>query len=95
MSIKIERKHSFGKEVMREKLERIKEELEADLGLETAWKGDKIVFNKMGVEGYVSYDENSLLIHASKPFYVPVSEHWLKEQIESRIDHYLVEDAAE
>lgn len=90
MAIRIHRSHSLGKKGIREKLEAVKDQLAAELDLDMTWKGDRIVFNKMGVEGYVAYDEDSLEIHAKKPFYVPVSESWLKEQIENSIDQFLV-----
>lgn len=76
--------------VMREKLTAIMEDLGQELGLESTWKQDTIHFNRMGVTGTVTFDDKQLRIQARIPFYVPVSEAWLREQIEARIDHYLV-----
>mgnify|MGYP001163346081 FL=1 len=91
MAIVIERSHSYTLEQMRKKMQYVIHKLSAELELTTTWRGDTVHFNKMGIDGTVVFDAQKLKITAKIPFYVPVTDAWLKNEIETRIDHYLKE----
>ena len=89
MALKIERSHHFKTDDLRARLEQIRLELHDDLGIEAEWKGDTIHFHKLGVTGNVTYTPDRVQIVAKIPFFVPLSEKTLREEIEKRLDHYL------
>lgn len=89
MALKIERSHHFKTDDLRARLEQIRLELHDDLGIEAEWKGDIIHFHKLGVTGNVTYTPDRVQIVAKIPFFVPLSEKTLREEIEKRLDHYL------
>ncbi|HRK74983.1 MAG TPA: polyhydroxyalkanoic acid system family protein [Rhodothermales bacterium] len=91
MAVVIERTHSYTMEQMRKKMHYVIEKLQSELDLTTIWKGDTVHFSRMGIDGIVFFDQQKLKISAKIPFYVPISDAWLKNEIESRIDHYLKE----
>lgn len=89
-TIDIERKHSLGTEVAKQRAEELAKRMEAKLGIQWKWDGDKIRFDApsgaaKGAKGTVNVSDSSVRVEIDLPFLLRA----LKGTIEGRVNDEL------
>ncbi len=89
-TIDIERQHTLGRDVARERAEKLASGMQAKLGIDWKWDGDKIKFNASsgaakGATGTVSVDDKKVRVEIDLPFLLRA----VKGTIETRVNDEL------
>lgn len=89
MALRIVRRHSLGPAAVRTLLDDLARELAADLQLRHRWEADRLVFERTGLRGHIALGDGLLEVVLRKSRLLPVSEAWLQQQVERRLDEHL------
>lgn len=89
MAIQINRPHALGKQKAREMVEAIAVSLRQQLSLSYAWQGDRLTFKRTGITGHIDVLEHTVEVYIKRSRLVPVSEGWIRAQVEAVMDQYL------
>jgi putative polyhydroxyalkanoate system protein len=89
-TIDIERKHSLGRDVAKQRAEELAKRMEAKLGIQWKWDGDKIRFDApsgaaKGAKGTVNVSDSNVRVEIDLPFLLRA----LKGTIEGRVNDEL------
>ena len=86
-SIEIERSHQRGADEVRDAVERLAEKMAERFGVEYAWEGDIMAFERPGVEGEIRIGDQVVHVVAQLGFMLSM----MKGPIETEIHRYLDE----
>lgn len=86
--MQITRSHSQSKAEAKQRVEEVVQQMADGLGINYHWNGDKLIFGRLGVNGYISVDENEINVVINKNPFIPISDSTIKNQIESYLDEY-------
>lgn len=89
MAIEVTRAHDLDPETVRRRVEDLAARLADTLKATYAWRGDRLVFGRKGVEGYVDVAERAVTVYVSKSRALPIPESWIRQQIEAHLDRHL------
>jgi putative polyhydroxyalkanoate system protein len=89
MAIEIHRAHHLDQAASRQLVEALAEELAEDLNLRYHWEGDRMVFRRPGAHGHIEVEDGEVRIYVKKNAFVPISESWIREQIEAHLNEHL------
>lgn len=89
MALEITRTHSLDKAETRRMVEAIAASLSRDLHLSYTWEGDRLLFKRTGVNGHIDVDDSAVHVVVKKGRLLPVSEAWIRQQVEAVMDQYL------
>lgn len=89
-TIEIERKHTLGKDIAKERAEKLAKGMEAKLGIQWKWDGDKIKFDApsgtaKGAKGIVAVTDANVRVEIDLPFLLRA----VKGSIETRVNDEL------
>lgn len=89
-TIEIERKHTLGKDIAKERAEKLAKGMEAKLGIQWKWDGDKIKFDApsgtaKGAKGLVAVTDGNVRVEIDLPFLLRA----VKGTIETRVNDEL------
>ncbi len=88
MAIEVTRTHALGKTTARRQVESVAARLVDALGVRCAWEGDRLVFARKGVDGYIDVGERDVTVHVKKSRMLPVPESLIRQQIEAQLDRH-------
>ncbi len=88
MAIRMSRAHQLPREQARQIVDRVARELQQDLGLSYTWENNLLRFQRMGIQGHIEVLADCIEVFIQKSFLVPISEHWLKEQVTQYLDRH-------
>lgn len=77
------------KATTRRVVEKIAESLRASLHFDYQWQGDRLTFERVGVNGHIDIADHQVRIYIKRSFMLPVSESWIREQVEATLDEYI------
>ena len=89
-TIDIHREHQRSAKDVREAVESLAEKMSERFGVEHAWRGDVMCFERPGVDGEISIGEQEVRVTANLGFMLSM----LKGPIEAEIHRYLDEKLA-
>ena len=89
MAIEIERPHQLGRARTRAMVEEIAATLARELNLTYAWEADRLVFRRRGLHGHIEVEDEAVRVFVQKGRLVPVSEAWIRREVEAVMDEYL------
>ena len=92
MAVDITRTHHLDKEASRRLVEKIAAALDDKLHFKYAWEGDQLTFRRSGVHGYIAIADHQVRVYVRKSRLLPVSEGWIRQQVEAALDEYLAEE---
>lgn len=85
----VERTHTLGKAVAREKADKLANKLKEHYGLESSWSGDTLSLKRSGVNGTVKVTEDALRIEVHLGLLMSAMSGTLKSEIEKALDKAL------
>ena len=85
----IERSHSLGLEVAREKVVEVEHKLQERYGLKTAWKGNTIHIDGKGVSGTLEVHDSSVRLDLKLGLALRVFAGKIKDSVEQAFDRAL------
>ena len=77
------------KATTRRVVEKIAASLRDSLHFDYHWQGDRLTFERIGVNGYIDIADHQVRIYVKRSFMLPVSESWIRQQVESALDEYI------
>lgn len=86
MALHLERPHHLDKEAAREQVAEVVEEIAPMIKAGYHWEGDRMTFKGRGVRGAIEVDDRMVRVEVVRSPLLPVSERWLRKQIEERLD---------
>ena len=89
MAVQITRSHHLDKATTRRMVEDIATSLSQKLSFRYHWEADRLVFKRTGVSGHIDVDDHRVDVFVSKSPLLPVSEGWIRSQVEAVMDEYL------
>jgi putative polyhydroxyalkanoate system protein len=89
MAIEILRRHPLTREEARMRIEDLAARIAGVLGGQYGWEGDRMLFESRTANGFIEVGDGDVLVYLNKSRMLPVSETWLREQIETQIDAHL------
>ena len=89
MAVEITRPHMLGKPEARRMVEAIAASLSTKLNLSYAWSGDRLTFKRTGVNGHIDVEDDAVHVFIKKGRLLPVSDAWIRQQVETTMDEYL------
>ena len=92
MAVQINRAHTLGKQKARAMVEDIAVSLRQKLGLHYEWQGDHLTFKRTGITGHIDVQEDTVDVYIKRSRLVPVSESWIRTQVEAVMNQYLGTD---
>jgi putative polyhydroxyalkanoate system protein len=87
--ITIERPHSLGREVAREKAEQLAERLAREYDVRYRWNGDNLEFKRSGADGRIEVHEHSVRVQLSLGLLLSAMSSSIKREIEEVLDKNL------
>ncbi|AXK55199.1 polyhydroxyalkanoic acid system family protein [Pseudomonas protegens] len=87
--ISVERAHGLGKQVAREKADKLAQKLADQYGLEPQWAGDTLNLKRSGVKGAVHVGEESIRIDVELGLLMSAMSGTIKSEIEKALDKAL------
>ncbi|RBJ81440.1 polyhydroxyalkanoic acid system protein [Pseudomonas sp. MWU12-2534b] len=87
--ISVERAHGLGKQVAREKADKLAQKLADQYGLEPQWAGDTLNLKRSGVKGAVHVGEASIRIDVELGLLMSVMSGTIQSEIEKALDKAL------
>ena len=94
MAVDISRSHHMDKATTRRMVEKIAASLRESLHFDYAWEGDRLNFERIGVKGYIDIADHQVRVYVSRSFLLPVSEDWIRKQVEAALDEYITNGEA-
>jgi len=88
--MKIERDHCLGTEEAKCRVDKIRQEVEAQYGLTTAWEGDNLRVSGSGVNGQIRVSEQQVVVDINLGFAMMMLEGPIKSHISGTMDKHLV-----
>lgn len=89
MAIEITRPHHLGPREVRERVEALAARLAETYQLRYGWAGDRLLFERKGVNGFIDVDAREVTVYVEKGRFLPIPESVLRQQIEKQMDAYL------
>lgn len=89
MAVDITRSHHLDKATTRRMVEQIAASLNEQLSFTYTWEGDRLTFARTGVNGYIELAETTVRVYVRKSPLLPVSEAWIRQQVEEALDEHL------
>ncbi len=89
MAVEIQRTHHLNKAATREMVEEIAASLGTKLNMTYRWEDDRLVFQRVGVKGHIAVADHTVRVFVSKSPLLPISEGWIRTQVEAVMDQYL------
>jgi putative polyhydroxyalkanoate system protein len=87
--MRIERDHSLGTEEAKRRVDKIRQDVEAQYGLTTVWEGDDLRVSGSGVKGQIRVDERQIVVDINLGFAMMMLEGPIKSSISSTLDKHL------
>ena len=87
--MRIEREHILGTEEAKRRVDKIRQEVEAQYGLTTSWDGDDLRVSGSGVRGQIRVNDQQVVVDINLGFAMMMLEGPIKSQISSTMDKYL------
>ncbi|RMG63498.1 MAG: hypothetical protein D6715_11205, partial [Calditrichaeota bacterium] len=57
-------------------------------GLSYSWEDNRLSFHRTGIKGYIDVRDNHIEVFIQKNFLLPISDHWLREQVAEHLDRH-------
>lgn len=87
--IVVERPHSLGREVVREKAEQLAAQLSKEYDIRYRWVGDVIEFRRSGADGKITIDHGQVHVELNLGLMLTVFALRIKNEIERTLDESL------
>ncbi len=94
MAVDISRSHHMDKATSRRVVEKIAASLRESLHLDYSWHEDRLTFERIGVNGYIDIADHRVRVYVERSFLLPVSEAWIRKQVEAALDEYIINGEA-
>ena len=91
MAIHLERTHHLDKAAAREQVAEVVEEIAPLIKAKYHWDGDRLAFRGRGVRGAIKVDDDAVRVEVVRSPLLPVSERWLRDRIEERLEAHFPE----
>ena len=82
------------KATTRQVVEKIAASLGESLHIDYAWQADRLTFEHIGVNGYIDIADHRVRVYVTRSFLLPVSEDWIRQQVEAALDEYITNGKA-
>ena len=82
------------KAATRRVVEKIAASLRTSLHFAYHWQGDRLTFQRTGVNGFIDIADQRVRVYVKKSRLLPVSEAWIRQQVEAALDEYLTDEEA-
>lgn len=87
--ISVERKHSLGREVAREKAELLVEKLVSKYDVSAQWQGDTVEVKRSGANGLISIDDDTIRVDLKLGMMLSMMRATIESEIERVLDKAL------
>ncbi len=88
VSIKIHRTHNLSKSSITEIVEDIASDLSEALNIRYQWEGDRLVFKRLGVSGYIEVEGQAVTVYINKSPLLPISDAQIRRHVEEKMDEH-------
>ena len=89
MPIEVTRPHQLDAPTLRRRAEQMAEHLGSRLKLQYEWSGDRLLFRRRGLDGYIDISGDEVTVWIDKRRFVPVSSSYLQKQVELELERAL------
>lgn len=87
--INIERSHSLGREVARERAEKLAQRLASQYDVSYRWSGDRLEFQRSGAQGRIDVRDDSVAVELKLGMLLSALGGSIKREIENTLDKSL------
>ncbi len=94
MAVDISRSHHMDKATSRRVVEKIAASLRESFHFDNTWHGDRLSFERIGVNGYIDIADHQVRVYVRRSFLLPVSEAWIRKQVEAALDEHIINGEA-
>ncbi len=88
-TIRVERKHQLGKEVARQKAERLVGKLVSKYDMNAEWKGDVVELTRSGVTGQVAVGEDNVVVELKLGMMLSMMGPMIESEVDRALDKAL------
>lgn len=88
-TIRVERKHQLGKEVARQKAERLVDKLVSKYDMKAEWKGDVVELTRSGVTGQVAVGEDNVVVELKLGMMLSMMGPMIESEVDRALDKAL------
>jgi len=88
--MRLERNHDLGIDEAKQRVDRIRSDIETQYGLSGNWNGDTLKFFGTGVNGNIVVSEQRVLVEVRLGFAMMLLERPIKSHISAALDEHLV-----
>ncbi|MBF7142142.1 MULTISPECIES: polyhydroxyalkanoic acid system family protein [Pseudomonas] len=88
-TIRVERKHQLGKEVARQKAERLVDKLVSKYDMNAEWKGDVVELTRSGVTGQVAVGEDNVVVELKLGMMLSMMGPMIESEVDRALDKAL------
>jgi putative polyhydroxyalkanoate system protein len=74
---------------VKDEVNKIAVELADDLGIIYHWENNRLIFRRLGLNGYIEISNSEVRIKVEKNFFVPVSDEWIRNHVEARLNQHI------
>lgn len=87
--IELTRSHSLGRDGGRDAVERVAQQLEADIGVEYEWEGDTLRFDGQAADGQIAVADETVEILINLSAFLRPMQSQVKAEAKEYLDRYL------
>lgn len=92
--IKMVRRHHLSVKDAKKIAQKTADDLATEYGLESEWEGDRIVFKRSGVEGFLHVDDRQIDLNVKLGFLLKPFKFKIESHIERHLDELLASSKA-
>ncbi len=87
--ISVERKHSLGREVAKQKAQVLVDKLVSKYDVKAQWQGDNVEVKRSGANGLISIDDDTILVELKLGMMLSMMSGTIESEIERVLDKAL------
>ncbi len=87
--IELTRSHSLGRDGGRDAVERVAQQLEADIGVDYEWDDDTLLFDGASADGQIDVADDTVEIRINLSAFLRPMQSQVKAEAETYLDRYL------
>jgi putative polyhydroxyalkanoate system protein len=88
-TIRVERKHQLGREVARQKAERLVDKLVSKYDMNAQWKGDVVELKRSGVTGQVAVGDDTVVVELKLGMMLAMMGPMIESEVDRALDKAL------
>lgn len=88
--MRIKRNHDLGREEVRQRVDRLADDLKSQFGVESQWAGDRLNVSGSGIDGHLAVADDNVELDVRLGFALKLMEGNIRAAVEQAMDKHLV-----